>query len=116
LTVKYQSDKDYIWIRFYERLHRNAALLLSLNSSAFNLTKNEIKFKSLTKDYFQQQQLENFKENSKQPHERLSDIFDGMENANMLTEPFNLRAIIPKKVDGAISINAVAEFTNKITK
>ncbi len=116
MTVKYQSDKDYIWIRFYERLHRNAALLLSLNSSAFNLTKNEIKFKSLTKDYFQQQQLENFKENSKQPHERLSDIFDGMENANMLTEPFNLRAIIPKKVDGAISINAVAEFTNKITK
>jgi hypothetical protein len=34
----------------------------------------------------------------------------------MLTEPFNLRAIIPRKVEGAISINAVAEFTNKITK
>ncbi len=34
----------------------------------------------------------------------------------MLTEPFNLRAIIPKKVEGAISINAVAEVTNKITK
>ncbi len=34
----------------------------------------------------------------------------------MLTEPFNLRAIIPKKVEGAININAVAEFTNKITK
>ena len=34
----------------------------------------------------------------------------------MLTEPFNLRAIIPKKVEGAISINAVAKFTNKITK
>jgi hypothetical protein len=34
----------------------------------------------------------------------------------MLTEPFNLRVIIPKKVEGAISINAVAEFTNKITK
>ncbi len=66
--------------------------------SAFNLTKNEIKFKSLTKDYFQQQQLENFNENSKQPHERLYDIFDGKENAKMLTEPFNLRAIIPKKV------------------
>ena len=60
LTVKYQSDKNYIWISFYERLHRHAALLLSLTSSAFNLTKNEIKFKSLTKDYFQQQQLEIF--------------------------------------------------------
>ena len=34
----------------------------------------------------------------------------------MLTEPFNLRAIIPKKVEGAISINAVAEYTKKITK
>ncbi len=63
LTVKYQSDKDYIWISFYEGLHRHAALLLSLTSAAFNLTENEIKFKSLTKDYFRQQQLENFKEN-----------------------------------------------------
>jgi hypothetical protein len=80
--------------------------------SAFNLTKNEIKFKSLTKDYFQQQQLENFKENSKQPHKWLNDIFDGKENMKMLTEPFNLRAIIPKKKKGTISINAVAEFTN----
>jgi hypothetical protein len=34
----------------------------------------------------------------------------------MLTEPFNWRAIIPKKAEGAISINAVAEFMNKITK
>jgi hypothetical protein len=34
----------------------------------------------------------------------------------MLTEPFNLRVIIPKKVEGAISINAVAKFTNEITK
>jgi hypothetical protein len=38
------------------------------------------------------------------------------ENAKMLTELFNLRAIIPKKVEGAININGVAEFTNKITK
>jgi hypothetical protein len=116
LTVKYHSDKDYIWISFYEGLHRHAALLLSLTLSAFNLTKNEIKFKSLTKDYFQQQHLENFKENSKQPHEQLSNIFDGKENPKMLTEPFNLRAIILKKVEGTISINAVAEFTNKSTK
>jgi hypothetical protein len=116
LTVKYQSDKEYIWISFYEGLPRHAALLLSLTSSAFNLTKHEIKFKSLTKDYFQQQQLEHFKENSKQHHGRFSDIFDGKENTKNLTEPFILRAIIPKKVEGAISINAVAEFTNKITK
>jgi hypothetical protein len=34
----------------------------------------------------------------------------------MATELFNLRAIIPKKVEGAISINVVAEFTNEITK
>jgi hypothetical protein len=53
LTVKYQSNNDYIWISFYEGLHRHAALLLSLTSSAFILTKNEIKFKSLTTDYFQ---------------------------------------------------------------
>ncbi len=82
----------------------------------FQLNQEWDKIHSLIKDYFQQQQLENFKENSKQPHEWLSDIFDGKENTKMLTEPFNLRAFIPKKVEGAISINAVAEFTNKITK
>jgi hypothetical protein len=59
--------------------------LLSLTSSAFNLIKNEIKFKSLTTTYFQQQQLEHFKDNNKQPHERLSDIFDGTADAQMLT-------------------------------
>ncbi len=53
LTVKYKSSRDYIWISFYEGLHRHAALLLSLTSTAFNLTKNEIKFKSLTTNYFQ---------------------------------------------------------------
>jgi hypothetical protein len=116
LTVKYQSDKDYIWISFYEGLHRHTALLLSLTSSAFNLTKNEIKFKSLTRNYFQQQQLENFKDDSKQPHERFSDIFDGNADAQMLTQPVNLKRIIPNKVEGTMSVNAVAEFTKKITK
>jgi hypothetical protein len=116
LTVKYQSNNDYIWISFYEGLHRHAALLSSLTLSAFNLTKNEIKFKSLTTDYFQQQQLENFKKNSKQPYERLSDIFDENADAQMLTQSFNLKGIIPNKVGGTMSINAVAEFSKKITK
>jgi hypothetical protein len=101
---------------FYEGLHRHTALLLSLTSSAFNLTKNEIKFKSLTSDFFCQQKIENFKKDSKEPHERLSNIFDGKENAKMLTEQFNIKAIIPKKVEGAISINAVENFTKKIIK
>ncbi len=65
LTVKYQSKKDYIWISFYGGLHRHAAMLLSLTLSVFNLTKNEIKFKSLTTNYFQEAQLENFKDDRK---------------------------------------------------
>jgi len=80
LTVKYQSKKDNIWMSFYEGLHRHTALLLSLTSSAFNLTKNEIKFKSLTSEFFRQQKIENFKNDSKAPHEQLSDIFDGKES------------------------------------
>jgi hypothetical protein len=116
LTVKYQSKKDNIWMSFYEGLHRHTALLLSLTSSAFNLTKNEIKFKSLTSEFFRQQKIENFKNDSKAPHERLRDIFDGKENAKMLTEQFNIKAIIPKKVEGPLSINAVKNFTKKITK
>jgi hypothetical protein len=113
LNVKYQSNNDYIWISFYEGLHRHTALLLSLTLSDFNLTKNEIKFKSLTTDYFQQQQLENIKKNSKQPYKGLSDVFDGNADAQMLTQPFNLKGIIPNKVEGTMSINAVAEFTKK---
>ncbi len=81
LTVIYQSNKDNIWMSFYEGLHRHTALLLSLTSSAFNLTKNKIKFKSLTSEFFFQQKIENFKNDSKAPHEWLSDIFDGKENA-----------------------------------
>jgi hypothetical protein len=33
-------------------------------------------FKSLTSEFFCQQKIENFKNDSKAPHERLSDIFD----------------------------------------
>ncbi len=77
---------------FYEGLHRHTALVLSLTSSAFNLTKNEIKFKSLTSEFFSQLQIENFKYDSKKTHEWLSDIFDGKEEVNMLTEQFNIKA------------------------
>ena len=72
----------------------------------------------MTTDCFEKQQLENFKKDSKQtPHERSNDIFEGKVNAKMLSEPFNLKAIIPKKVVGVtISLNAVAKFTKKITK
>ena len=116
MTVKYQSNTDNIWMSFYEGLHRHTALLLSLTSSAFNLTKNEIKFKSLTSEFFCQQQIENFKYDSKKPHERLSDIFDGKKKASMLTDQFNIKAIIPKSVKGPLSNNSVEDFTKKITK
>ncbi len=43
MTIKYCSNTDNIWMSFYEGLHRHTALVLSLTSSAFNLTKNEIK-------------------------------------------------------------------------
>jgi len=105
MTVKYESKNDFIWMSFYEGLHRHAALLLSLTSSAFNLTKNEIKFKSLTTDYFQQQRLENFKRDSKQPHKQLTDIFDGKVKAKMLSEIFNIKAIIPRKLEEPLKTN-----------
>lgn len=116
MTVKYRSNTDNIWMSFYEGLHRHTALLLSLTSSTFNFTKNEIKFKSLTSEFFSQQQIENFKYDNKKPHERLSDIFDGKEKASMLSEQFNIKAIIPKPVKGPITKNSVEDFTNKITK
>ncbi len=66
-------------------MHMTPKQILTLTSSAFNLTKNEIKFKSLTSEFFSQQKIENLKYDSKKPHEWLSDIFDGREKANMLT-------------------------------
>ncbi len=81
MTVKYRSTTDNIWMSFYEGLHRHTALVLSLTSSAFNITKNEIKYNSLTSEFFSQHQIENFKHDTKKPHERLSDIFDGKEKA-----------------------------------
>jgi hypothetical protein len=41
LTVKYQSNKDNIWMS--EGLHRYTALLLSLTSSAFNFNQEQDK-------------------------------------------------------------------------
>ena len=116
MTVKHQSPTDNIWMSFCEGLHRHTALLLSLTSSAFNFTKNEITFKSLTSEFFSQQQIENFKYDSKKPHERLSDIFDGKEKASMLSEQFNIKAIIPKPVKEHITKTSVEDFTKKITK
>ena len=116
LTVKYRSDKDRIWMSFCEGLHRHTALLLCLTSSAFNLTKNEIKYKSLTSDFFKQQKIENFKNDSNGPHERLNDIFDAKIEGKMLTEAFNIKAIIPKAVTGPFGINTVENFTKKVTK
>jgi hypothetical protein len=95
---------------FYDGLHRHTALLLSLTSSTFNLTKNEIKFKSLTSEFFIQQQIENFTYDGKKPHERLSDIFDGKVKATMLTEQFNIKAVIPKPIQGTITKNSVEDF------
>ena len=116
MTVKYRSTTDNIWMSFYEGLHRHTALVLSLTSSAFNITKNEIKYNSLTSEFFSQHQIENFKHDTKKPHERLSDIFDGKEKASMLSEQFNIKAIIPKPVKWPITKNSVEDFTNKITK
>ncbi len=38
-SVKAKSNKDNIWINFYEGLHCHAALLVSLLSAVFNPTK-----------------------------------------------------------------------------
>ena len=39
-SVKARSNKDNIWISFYEGLHRHAALMITLLSAVFNPTMN----------------------------------------------------------------------------
>jgi hypothetical protein len=74
-TVKCESEKDNIWMTFYEGFHRHSALILSLLSSTFNIKENVFKNKSLNSQYFKEQQLVNFKDEISQPHKRLNEIF-----------------------------------------
>ena len=115
-SVKARSNKDNIWISFYEGLHRHAALMITLLSAVFNPTKNVFGHNSLTGNYFREQQLKYYKEDTKTPHKCLRDIFLKKINAPMLTKPFRIKCIVPKQRETTPTGNEVLEFTRKIIK
>jgi hypothetical protein len=96
-SVKSKSNKNNVWISFYEGLHHHAALLITLLSAVFNPTKNVFQNKALTASYFREQQLNHYKEDTKTPHKRLRDIFHKKIKAPMLTKPFGIKCIVPKQ-------------------
>jgi hypothetical protein len=110
--VKAKSNKDNVWISFYEGLHRHATLL----SAVFNPTKNVFQQKSLTASYFREQQLIHYKEDTKMPHKCLRDIFHKKIKAPMPTKPFGIKCIVPKQRVTTPTVNDVFEFTQKISK
>ncbi len=63
-TVMCERKKDDVWMTFHEGLHQHSALILSILSSTFNIKENMFKKKSLNSQYFKEQQLVNFKDES----------------------------------------------------
>jgi hypothetical protein len=99
-AVKYQSMLGNICISFYEGLHQHSALMVTLLSSVFDTNTNIFKYKSLTADFFKQQQLVNFKSDTRTPHKCLNDIIECNIEAPMLTKPFNIKGVIPRPIKG----------------
>jgi hypothetical protein len=113
--VKSEREKDNVWMTFYERLHQHSALMLSLLSSTFNIKENVFKNKSLSSQYFKEQQLANFKDEDSQPHKCLNEIFAKNTNAPMIMSAFYAKGMVPKpfKRDNE---STVPDFIEKIIK
>lgn len=122
-AVKCVSEKDNVWISFYEGLHRHSALMLSLLSTTFNVTDNNLKHKSLESTYFKEHNLTNYVDENESPYARLSAIFKREVKATMITNTFRVRGLIPKKISEEVQENEVQQlrdkaqqFTDKIVK
>jgi hypothetical protein len=92
-----------------------SALMLSLVSSTFNIKENLFKSKSLNSQYFKEQHLVNFKDETTLPHERLNEISAKTRNAPMITKAFNVKGMVPKPVTKG-NESKVHEFIEKIIK
>jgi hypothetical protein len=111
-SVKAKSNKDNVWISFYEGHHRHAALLITLLSAIFNPTKNVFKQKSLTAIYFREQQLNHYKEDTKTPTGHLP-----QENqSTYANQTFWDQMYCTKTTCDYPTINDVFEFTQKVSK
>ncbi len=61
--VKSESEKDHIWVSFFEGMHRHAAMVTGLLCSQFDYVTNELKPGSLTLEKFKiDSKVKNFKD------------------------------------------------------
>jgi hypothetical protein len=97
LMVKKQSEKDHVWISFYEGLHRHAALMMCLLSSKLNLIANEITHGSLTAEYIRTKvSIKEITQPNKTPVEQLIGIYiDEDIKAPMPTTLVTIKAFVP---------------------
>jgi len=94
--VKTHSNKDNIYISFWEGLHRHAALVMALLCSDITYeTRHCYVPNTLTEDSFQQF-IKRYRANNREPRDVLTGIFNGTNrSAKMLKTVMNVMAYIP---------------------
>ena len=100
--VKAFSDKDIIWISFWEDMHRHAAIIMTLLCTNITYNSNNCyKPRTLEKDAFQDY-IKGFTDPGPEPLQLIQNIFDGNSNAWMLKTVMSVMAYIPKMRETAI--------------
>jgi hypothetical protein len=90
LLVKTMSKEDHTWISFVKDLHWQAAIVMCLMLSGFDLVGNYIEQGSLRKRDFKDAGVPHFKSPKVTPLEHLNAILEGFFD-EMLTTPFSVQ-------------------------
>ncbi len=94
--VKSESEKDHIWVSFFEGMHCHAAIITGLLCSQFDYVSNELKPGSLTLEKFKiDSKVKNFKDPKTTVGEHLDKIFSEEYKAPMFHTEFNISAYVP---------------------
>jgi hypothetical protein len=100
--VKAFSDKDIIWISFWEGMHRHAAIIMTLLCTNITYNSNNCyKPRTLEKDAFQDY-IKGFTDPGPEPLQLIQNIFDGNSNARLLRTVMSVMAYTPKMRETAI--------------
>jgi hypothetical protein len=95
--VKQHSKEDHIWISFWEGMHRQVAITLSLLCADITYdSKNCYIFNTLTTDSIKRGDIKGFADPKLQLNKIIQDIFDGKKSdAPLLKSKITITAYIP---------------------
>jgi hypothetical protein len=108
--VKQTSQKDYIWISFWEGMHRHAAITMSLLRADITYNTNSCYVpRTLTSCSFSTAQIKGYQNPHLEPEEIIQEILDGTRtDAPLLKSELTITAYIPtmqvKKIDKIMKV------------